>query len=502
MTNHLLRGTMPYFLGIDLGTSSVKCALVDADTLQIVVTATHEVALSYPDVGYVEQSPTEWWQATQQAIHDLGKEYTLSDVIGIGFSGQMHGTVLLDDSGEVLHPAIIWADQRSSTMLDDLLAIPNYVAITGTYPATGFMGATLRWLALNKPDVLARTSTVLLPKDYLRYRLTGEYHTDVSDAASTGLFNIRQQDWAWDVIEQVSIPSAIFPPVVTSYTPIGTLLPEVADQLGLSVTTTVVAGCADQPAQAIGNGILSADRMSITLGSGGQVFVPLASIEGLQADKRIHMFNHAVTGWYALGAILSAGLSLRWLRDLLDLSDHDNAYDLLEASARECPIGADGLLFIPYLNGERTPHMNPSATGAFIGLTSRHTQSHLIRAVMEGVAFAIRQAYEACIANANTAPTLVIGAGGGMGSNLWRQIIVDVLNISIHSTAQTEQAALGAGSLAGIGLRYYGDSLEENIDFITSQLTQLDRVTHPQADRDAYDKQYQIFKDIYPLLNK
>ncbi len=492
---------MSYFLGIDLGTSSVKCALVDAETLSIIATASHEVALSYPEIGYVEQSPDDWWLATQKSIRQLADHHNLEPVIGIGFSGQMHGTVLLDDTGTVVHPAIIWADQRSSTMLNDLLTIPDYVATTGTYPATGFMAATLRWLALHQPDVLDKTATVLLPKDYIRYRLTGELHSDVSDAASTGLFDIRAKDWAWTIIEQASIPSKIFPPVVASYDVIGNVLPTVATALGLSSSASVVAGCADQPAQAIGNGIVSADRMSITLGSGGQVFVPLAPEHLPTADKRVHTFNHAVSGWYALGAILSAGLSLRWLRDLLDLSQHDNAYGLLEAAARDCPMGADGLLFIPHLNGERTPYMNPSAQGAFIGLTSRHNQAHLIRAVMEGVAFSLRLAYEACVANTTDTPSIVIGAGGGMSSDLWRQIIVDVLNIPIHSTAQTEQAALGAAALAGMGIHYYGDTLKDNLDAIGSRLTQLDHVTVPSTDRSIYDEQYEIFKDVYPILN-
>lgn len=393
----------------------MKCALVKTETLSIIATSSREYALNYPQAGFVEQSPEEWVNKTIEALHELTQKTGIRDIRGIGFSGQMHGTVLLDSNKEVLHPAIIWADSRSGDVLGELIdtvGYDSYIKMTGTAPAVGFMGSTLLWLKHNQPELLEQTKHVLLPKDYLRFRLTGEMVTDVSDAAGTGLFDIHKGQWADRIIERAGLPRNIFPQILSAYDVAGYLSKDVAQKIGLKAGIPLVAGCADQAAQAVGNGIFSEGRMSITLGSGGQIFVPIsANSSQLRTDSRIHVFNHATGGWYALGAILSAGLALRWLRNILNLTHQDNAYADLDESARIVPAGADGLVFLPYLNGTRTPHMNPSATGAFIGLTSRHTQGHLVRAVMEGVAFAIREAYEVCVSLVDSDIKTIIGAG-------------------------------------------------------------------------------------------
>lgn len=496
---------MGYLLGIDLGTSSVKCAVVNADNLAIVATATQEYNLYYPQAGYVEQSPQEWWSATILAVQNVMQKANFPDILGIGYSGQMHGTVLLDAEGNVLHSAIIWADQRSSDILPQLLDTvgeDNYIATTGTAPATGFMASTLFWLKQNQPDLLEQVAHVLLPKDYIRYKMTGNIATDVSDAASTGLLDIRQGTWAYDIIEKMSLHSHIFPEILQSYDIAGELTQTAATELKLKAGIPIVAGCADQPAQAIGNGIISVGRASITLGSGGQIFIPLhPQNDPLTTDKRIHVFNHATTGCYALGAILSAGLALRWLRDWLGMSDEVDAYAQLTSSAENVPAGSEGLLFLPYLNGERTPHMNPSARGAFIGLTSRHTKGYLAQAVLEGVAFALKDAFTACSSVTNHDIQILVGAGGGLTSDLWRQIIVDVLAKPIQLSAQHEQAALGASLLAGVGLNLFGDNPSENFTYLENKLSNYHSITEVSDNSAIYEDRYQLFLDVYPLLN-
>lgn len=497
---------MAYLLGIDLGTSSVKCAIVEAQSLKIVATTSQEYSLSYPQSGYVEQSPQEWWSATISAVRAVMQKAEIMQITGIGYSGQMHGTILLDIDGELLHPAIIWADQRSDDILPELLNTvgkDTYISTTGTAPTTGFMASTLFWLKQNQPDLLERVAHVILPKDFIRYKMTGQIATDVSDAASTGLLDIRQGDWAYNIIEKMGLPSKIFPKVVQSYAIAGNLIKTASEALNVTQGVPIVAGCADQPAQAIGNGILSVGRASITSGSGGQIFIPIhPDNEQLKIDNRIHIFNHATTGWYALGAILSAGLALRWLRDLLGLADVPDAYAQLESLANEIPAGSEGLLFLPYLNGERTPHMDASARGAFIGLTSRHTQGHLARAVMEGVAFALRQAFDVCASVTPHEIETLIGAGGGVGSDLWRQIIVDVLNKPIQLSTQIEQGALGASALAGIGLRLYGDTLEDNFIFVEKTLSNYHSITDPSENSSLYQERYDLFLQVYPVLSE
>ncbi|MEO0597601.1 MAG: xylulokinase, partial [Chloroflexota bacterium] len=428
------------WLGIDLGTSSVKCALVDCDTLEIVGIARRDYVVNHPQVGYAEQATEDWWQATVETVRELitagGRK-----VVGIGYSGQMHGTVLLDSDNAVLHPAIIWADQRSADVLETMqttVGKTTLVQQTGTAPAAGFMLSTLAWLKENDPALLENVKTVLLPKDYIRYRMTGVLATDVSDAAGTGIFDIRQRTWATGIADVLGIPSALFPSVVSAYDVVGKLMQEAAEAMNLSEGIPVVAGCADQPAQAIGNGIWGAGRASITLGSGGQVFLPIPpDADSWTTDERLHVFNHAADGWYVLGAMLSAGLSLIWFRDVLDITD----FNQLTNEVASLSAGSEGLLFLTYLNGERTPHMNPQARATFFGLTARHTRYHMAQAIMEGVGFALRQIVDLSLSVSGADVPLFIGAGGGMVNPTWRQIVVDILGRPIAVSTRTEAAA-------------------------------------------------------------
>lgn len=488
---------MTLLLGIDVGTSSVKAALVEADTGRLLAVAAEEYPLHQPQPGYAEQNPQDWWQATITTVRRAVAGAGRSDVSAVSFSGQMHGTVLLDAAHQPAHPAIIWADQRSGTSAHTLIQAvseAHLLTTTGTLPAAGFMGATLLWLRDHHPDLLDRAASVVLPKDYVRLQMTGEIATEVTDAAGTGLLNIHTGQWAQTVLDGAQLPSALFPDVLEAYDEAGTLRAAAAAALGLPAGIPVVAGCADQPAQAIGNGIIGRGVASITIGSGGQIFVPM---DPIRTDERVHVFNHAAPGWYALGAILSAGLSLRWLRDLFQID-----YETQSALAQQAPPGAEGLIFLPHLNGERTPHMDPCGRGSFIGLSSRHGREHMIRAVMEGVGFALRQALEICESLTGEIATL-IGSGGGMGSVVWRQIIADIIGHPLRQSLQTEQAALGAALLAGVGIRHFSPdgTVRDNFMRLREMAAQYDApIPYSERDHAFYTERYDQYKTLYPRL--
>lgn len=503
---------MTLLLGIDIGTSSAKAVLFDPDTAQILAVAGHEYPLHKPAPDRAEQNPEDWWQATITIVRRLISQAGRMDVVGISFSGQMHGTVLLGRAGQPLHPAIIWADQRSMAQVERLINTvgpERYAAMAGTLPAVGFQGATLAWLAQHEPALLNRTEQVILPKDYVRLRMTGHIATEVSDAASTGLFDIARQTWASEILAGAGLPERLFPPVLASTAVAGQLTASAAAELGLAVGIPVIAGCADQPAQAIGNGLIGPGRAAVTIGSGGQVFVPIisearslpsapiiSSVPFLPTDPRLHVFNHAVPRmWYVLGAMLSAGLSLRWLRELTGLSGQADAYPILSAEAAAVPPGAEGLIFLPYLSGERTPHMDPLARGAFVGLSSYHGRGHLARAVMEGVALALHQILGISLGLGGQVER-VIAAGGGAESVVWRQILADVLGLRLQQSLLTEQASIGAALLAGVGAGLYPD-----LGAACSRVVQYGPITEPDPARhERYQELYARFVALYPRL--
>lgn len=497
---------MALLLGIDIGTSSAKAVLFDSELSRTVAVAGREYPINKPAPDRAEQDPDEWWRATIAVVRQVTAQARRKDVAAISFSGQMHGTVLLDRAGVPLHPAIIWADQRSPAACATLTAKvgPEYYAsITGTVPAVGFQGPTLVWLAEHEPELLAQTAQVILPKDYVRLRLTGEIATEVSDAASTGVFNISSQSWATELLANVGLAETLFPPVLASTDIAGQLRPEAAEALGLAAGLPVIAGCADQPAQAVGNGLIAPGKASVTTGSGGQVFTPLqlagsSPEETIRTDSRLHVFNHAVPNmWYVLGAILSAGLSLRWLRQVTGLEGRDDAYPRLSAEAATVPVGAAGLIFLPYLSGERTPYMDPLARGSFIGLSAYHHRGHLARAVMEGVALALRQALEISLSLGGQVET-VIAAGGGAESQVWRQIQADVFGLPLQQSLLSEQAGVGAALLAGVGAGVYTDLADA-----CRRVVRYGPVTEPDLARHArYNELYERFTQLYPRLRE
>ncbi len=484
-------------LAIDLGTSSVKVVVVDLLGRLLGVGA-QEYPLQSVRPGWAEQAPEAWWQATVRALHQAVDQAGPVQIAAIGLSGQMHGTVLVDAALQPIGPAIIWADQRSTAEVEEFVlrvGRQRLAEIAGTAPATGFMGPTLLWLQRHDPARLDRARAALLPKDYLRLRLTGHVATEASDASATALFDVRQRRWSEEILRAVQAPAALLPEVLEPAALAGALLPAAAAELGLPAGIPVVAGCADQVAQALGNGLLDPGSGSVTVGSGGQVFAPLSAPRS-DALLRLHTFCHTPADrWYLLGAMLTAGLSLRWLRDLLGLTHEADAYATLGRQAAQTPPGADGLLFLPYLAGERSPVMDPQARGCFVGLTLRHQPGHLARAIMEGVAFALRDILE-IMATLQAPPERLLAVGNGLASPVWRQIVADVLGRPLYLPAGREQAGVGAALLAGIGAGLYSGYAEAR-QVVPAPVEATE--PHP-ANTAFYDEHYQRFRQVYPAL--
>lgn len=486
---------MGLLLGIDLGTSGVR-AVVTNPSGKLIRAAGRSVAILAPRPGLAEQRPGAWWEATVQAVREATSGIGDS-VRALSLAGQMHGTVLLDAAGKPLGNAIIWADGRSTEEAEEMSTIfgqESFVRLTGTAPFTGFMGPTLLWLKRREPARLEATRAAILPKDYLRFELTGEVATDPTDASSTALFDVRNRRWSTRTIRSLGLPEDLFPAVVEPADPAGELRRAAALELGLPPFIPVAAGCADQAAQALANGLLDPGRASLTLGSGGQILAPLAAIPAVPSPLH-HVFCHAPSDrWYIMGAMLNAGLSLRWLRDTLGLPGGKSGFALLSRMASEAPAGSDGLLFLPYLSGERTPLMDPRARGCFIGLSLRHGRGHLARSVMEGVGFALRQVVESVEAAGVHFPVL-LASGGGLSDPLWRRIIADILNRTLTTIDRREQTGLGAALLAGIcaGTLDGYDELRERAD-------RLESAVSPPTRSGIYEENYRRFIALYPRL--
>jgi len=480
---------MAHLLAIDLGTSSVKVALVHAETLALGASASAEYPINTPQPGHAEQEPSAWWEAVVHATRAVLAASEGVDVIGIGLSGQMHGAVLLGAALTPVHPAIIWPDARASAQVAALQAARDtFDATLPGPPAAGFAASSFLWLKENRPDVLDATRVWCLPKDVIAYDLTGNIHTEPSDAASSWLFDVARGAWAEDVAAFCGLSPDQMPEVIPSHAVTGTLTAAAAAELGLPSGVPVVAGSADLPAQGIGCGVVDPATVLITLGTGGQIFVPVTSPPP-PPDDRYYLFSHSVADTlYAQAAILSGGLSLRWLRDLLG-SDID--YAALSTLAASVPPGADGLLFLPYLAGERSPLMDPDASGAFIGLRLHHGRAHLARAVMEGVAFALRDCLRVVPQNAER----FLLSGGGVSSETWTRILADVLGVPLHLTrSDTPHGSIGAAILAAVGVGAISDVTAAN-----DLLATTDGLVEPQP-RSVYDERFAQFERLYPLL--
>ncbi len=418
-----------------------------------------DVRLIVPAPGHAEQEPSAWWRAVRRAVNEAITSVDVHRIGAAALSGQMHGLVLLDDRLRVLTRAIVWPDQRSGHEVAALTAEigeRRILNVCGGPLATGFMAPSLRWVREQRRDLWSRVRHVASPKDYVRLRLTGHLASEPSDAAGTGLFDIRKRAWDTTMLTAAGLEHDHLPPVQASIAPAGTLLPRPATELGLPAGLPIVTGAADTACGLLGAGALEPDTVLVTLSSGGQIVLPSAR-PSVDPAGRSHTFCGALepsagaSAWYRMGALLSAGLSLRWLRDSVFRLPRRDAFERMIAWAAETPPGARGLLFLPYLLGERTPHMDPDARGVLFGLTVRHQRGEIVRAVLEGVSFACLDAVRALEAGGGH-PSRVVLAGGGAQSPLWRVIIADILGLPVHPLATREQAAVGAALLAGGGI--------------------------------------------------
>jgi xylulokinase len=484
-----------YFIGIDSSTTATKALIID-ESGQVTGVASSEYPYETPRPLWSEQHPDLWWTATVESIQAVLAQSSIdpADIKAIGLTGQMHGLVLLDGTGNVLRPAILWNDQRTGAECDEIrdrLGKDRLIQITGNDALTGFTAPKILWVKNQEPEIFAQVKHCLLPKDYVRFKLTGQYATDKAGGAGTLLFNIKQRDWSAEVLEALGIDSSWLPPTFEGTAITGTIPTEVAQLTGLKAGTPVVGGGGDQAAGAVGIGAVVDGIVSLSLGTSGVVFAS-ADEPIIEPQGRLHAFCHAAPGkWHLMGVMLSAAGSLRWYRDTMA---PDLNFDDLLAPVTEIPQGSEGLLFLPYLTGERTPYPDPLARGAFVGLTVRHGQAHLTRAVLEGVAFGLRDSFE-LMKNAGLADVKQVRiSGGGAKSSIWRQILADVLNVELVTVNTTEGAAYGAALLAGVGAGVWPD-----VPAACDQLLQITGSTSPRQP-EIYDKLYPYYQGLYTAL--
>lgn len=504
---------MHALLGIDLGTTGVKAALFAADDGHVVSSAFVDYPLYHPHSGWAEQNPADWWQATIDAICIClaeSSQYGVqpADVKGIGLSGQMHGVVLLDEQGQVLRPCIIWADQRSDAecrWMTERVGAARLIELVSNPALTGFTAPKLLWIRNNEPAIFARARTLLLPKDYIRYCLTGTLAMEISDAAGTCLLDVKHGVWSQEVLAAIEIDSSLLPPVVPSDAVCGTISKEVSALTGLQSGTPVAGGGADNACGAVGNGVVQAGLALVSIGTSGVV---LAHADTPQVDMsgpvpRVHTFNAAVPhAWYLMGVTQGAGLSLRWVRDNIGLPERAlerwsgvDAYDLLAKEAGAAPAGSDGLIFLPYLQGERTPHLDAYARGGWIGLTASHDRRHLVRAVLEGVAFSLKDCF-GIIREQGLQLEQVRATGGGAKSPIWRQIIADILGVELVTTNAQEGPAFGAALLAGVASGVYPSVVQA-----CATTVRIVECTEPNlATAQVYAQAYETYRALYPAL--
>ena len=487
---------MNLVLGIDISTTATKAVLVDRAGA-VRGTGLAEYGFDVPRPLWSEQDPTLWWEGTRRAVSSALKQAGVgrNDVAAVGLTGQMHGAVLLDADGEVLRPAILWNDQRTAEECDlmrERIGIEQLVAVTGNDALTGFTAPKLLWVQRHEPEVWRLVAHVLLPKDYVRYRLTGGFALDKADGAGTQLFDLAKRDWSPRILEALDIDPALMPPTFEGPEVTGEIGRAAAEASGLRPGTPVVAGGGDQSANAVGLGAVGPGVVALSIGTSGVVFAatdrPIHDPLG-----RVHAFCHAVPRrWHMMSVMLSAGGSLRWFRDALAPGV---PFTSLSDEAAEIPAGSGGLFFLPYLSGERNPHPDPSARGAFVGLTVRHDRRHMVRAVLEGVAFGLRDGLELMVAAGVPRPDQIRVSGGGTASPVWRQILADVLEVEIATVSTTEGAAYGAALLAGVGAGWF-----DGVDAAARALVEVTPGESPGGDAVAYAAGYPIFRDLYPAL--
>ncbi len=495
---------MAYLIGIDIGTSGTKTVLFDEAGNKL-SSKTVEYPMYQPYNGWAEQEARDWWEATVTGISAVTAGIDKNDIRGIGLSGQMHGLVMLDENGEVLRKSIIWCDQRTSKQCDEiteLVGAERLMEITMSPALTGFTASKILWVRENEPEIYEKCKTILLPKDYIRYMLTGERATEVSDASGMQLLDIAKRDWSDEVLSKLGIDKSLLGKVYESPDVTGVISAEASKATGLPVGIPVVGGAGDNAASAVGCGVVTGGKAFTTIGTSGVVFAhsPNAASD---PKGRIHSFCAAVPNeWHVMGVVQSAGLSLRWFRDNFCAAEGAEAdakgvdvYKIMDDYAAGVPVGSNRLLYLPYLMGERTPHLDPFARGAFIGLSAVHTRHDMLRAVMEGVTFALRDSLSLFGAAGITVGEMM-ACGGGSSSPLWRQMLADTFGCSVITAASNEGGALGAAILAGVGAGLYGSVGEACGDII-----KVKNICEPIAENSKrYDELYAIYTNLYAKI--
>lgn len=481
---------MGVLLGLDVGTTGARAIAVN-ESGRVVAEASSEYPLRTPRPGWSEQAPEDWWRASRETLGRVATEVD-GEIAGIGLTGQMHGSVFLDSSDEVIRPALLWNDQRTVAQCEEItraVGDERLIELSGNPALTGFQAPKILWLRDEEPENYARISRVLLPKDYVRLMLTGEHATDVSDAAGTLLLDMRSREWSEAILDALEISRGWMPDVHEGPEHAGTVRDSVASEMGLRAGIPVAAGGGDNAAAAVGTGIIREGLVSSSVGTSGVLFAHTDRFEP-DPSGRLHAFCHAVPGAYhVMGVTLSAGGALSWWRDIVGETD----YDELSALAAEAPSGAEGLLFLPYLTGERTPHLDPLARATFFGLTTRHHRAHMARALMEGVIFSLKDSLE-ILRELGVEPERVVATGGGSRGSLWRQLQADIYNAPILRTSSDEGPAYGAALLGGVATGLYS-SVEE----ACSRIEYREEITEPIPENvELYREYYSTYRSLYP----
>ncbi len=497
---------MSYLLGIDIGTSGTKTCLFRYDG-SLVASALEEYPLSQPKPGWAEQDPNQWWQAVCESIGSIlaSSRITAAEIKGIGLSGQMHGLVLLDANGKVLRPSIIWCDQRTEAQakwMEETIGREKIIKETANPPLPNFTATKLQWVREHEPEVYAQVHKVLLPKDYIRYRLTGEFATEVSDASGTLFLDVAKRAWSDEILKALEVNPSWLPKVYESYEISGTVSETAAAQTGLFKGTSVAGGAGDQAAGAVGNGIVENGIISATIGTSGVVFAYSEEVK-IDLEGRLHSFCHAVPNkWHVMGVTQAAGGSLQWFRNQFGQLERAMAqalnkdpYELFSAQAEQIAPGSEGLIFLPYLMGERTPHLDSAAKGNFFGVTARHEKAHFIRSIMEGVSYSLADCLR-LIDELGIEVNQVRASGGGAKSPVWRQIMADTMNQNVYTIEANEGPAFGVALLAGVGIGVYN-----SVDEACQQTVRLAQNSQPIDQNVAiYNDYYQVYQRLYKHL--
>ncbi len=487
---------MTYYLGVDASTTATKALLMDGGG-SVVAVGRSDYGFETPRPLWSEQAPHLWWEATVDAISSALRTAGIDGgaVGAVGLTGQMHGLVLLDEAGEVLRPSILWNDQRTQAECDEIrdrIGRRRLINTTGNDALTGFTAPKILWVRNNEPDVFDRVAHILLPKDYVRYRLTGGIAVDRAGASGTLLFDLAKRNWSPEVIEALDIPASVLPPTHEGPEVTGVVTGKAASATGLRRGTPVVAGGGDQAANGVGVGAITPGVVAMSLGTSGVVFTA-TDRPVIEPEGRLHAFCHAIPDtWHLMGVMLSAAGSFRWFKDALA---PDRDFSALEAAASVVDPTSNGLVFLPYLSGERTPHPDPTARGAFVGLTVRHDLGHLARAVMEGVAFGLRDSVELMANDIDLGEVRV--SGGGAASELWLRIISDVLDRPVRVVGTAESAAHGAAILAATGVGAFSSVREA-----CESSVEIGEVIEPSGHAEVYQEAYGVYRDLYPDLRR